>query len=796
MSLEGGVLVTKTGQGLQFANAISVAVQGKDKALKLGAVAKAPAASAKLPSVSLNTTLLKDAASKAVAAYDDGDVQFLLPQGLPKNATGDLATLWQGAKLTYKKASNDKAPTEVPIPEFVAFFPGGTEELRKTCTDTKALQVLGGADKAFATHLEWVAAAFRAFPSDPAITPLEKYVEQAMRQRFERFENGLAGLDVLDQALKYTELSQSLFANQPEQDKLRKAIIARKAWLDRRIATLRAFAASEQWDPLLVGAREMEVYEQAFPELGKRHTEALQQSLQRHRKLAQERLAEGEYGAAYRELRLACLRRPSDASLQEEARVAWTEYSRRVAIDRQSRRRSLSAGVRDAVERDLYFAEQNRQSKSLDEAFKNVQHAESLLTKALPAEAVCPESLKVLYKKAEVLAAQGRLSEALTTLDSYDLLAVDEERQAATQLRNQLSFQIDRTLKDAKAQVRKAWSESRFLAARNLSLQALKVKEDDAELLLAAGSAAFIARDREASRALLSRYLEVSNTLDGNAEQRSLVRRLLPAVNTPAPAAEEGEPNWMSGRRLPRGVYYCPSSLAFQPHIDRIEVSGKMDLSFQWDGARLQSITPTWEKNQAAGVEKKISFAYDSRVAQVAAVAAETEPAAPSGDADEIVRRMSLVLPNNGYIDPLAVERVTGKNITLGFAGNRFFNPYVWEKLCYFRLVFDDQGRVQRAVELSEPGGAPTSYVAEFEWNGLQLTAIRGYEGPEEQRRTKIYERTLQYADTRLISETVMLQGRSSRINYSYKGDKLVSANCDKNAHPDGRSRQALFAGN
>ena len=770
-------------------------VQGKDKALKIGPEPKSPPASGKLQSVSLNTTLLKDAASKAIASYEDGTVEFLLPQALPKNATGDLATLWQSAKLAYKKASNDKTPTDVPVTEFVAYFPGDTNELRRICTDNTALAVLGGKDKVFATHLEWIAAAVKAIPTDPAIVSLEKYVEEAMRQRFERFESGLAGLDVLDQALKYTELSQSLYPNQPEQEKLRKAIIARKGWLDRRMATLRAFAASEQWDPLLAGARDIEVYEQAFPELNKRRTEALQQSLQRHRKLAQERLSEGEYGAAYRELRLACLRQPSDPSLQEEARLAWTEYSRRVAIDRQTRRQTLSAGQRDAVERDLYFAEQNRQSKSLDEAFKNVQHAESLLAKALPNESVCPESLKVLYKKAEILSAQGRLSEALNALDQYDLRSVDEERQPAAQLRNELLFQIEKTSKDTKAQVRKAWAESRYQLVRALSLQALRLKDDDAELLFAAGSASFITRDREGSRALLTRYLEVSNTLDANAEQRVQVRRLLPLVNA-APPPEEGDPNWMSGRRVPRGVYYCPTSLALQPRIDRIEVSGKLDIGFQWEGPRLRSITPTWEKNQGSTGEKKISFAYDTKVPQVASVAADSDASVPAGDPDDRIRRLSLVLPNNGYIDPLAAERLAGVNMTLGFAGNRYFNPYVWEKLCFFRFIYDDRGRVQRAIEIAAPGGPATNYIVEFEWNGLQLAALRGYEGPDEQHRTKVYERTMQYAEGRLTSETVTLQGRSSRISYTYRADRLVSANCDKNAHTDGRSRQVLFAAN
>ena len=38
----------------------------------------------------------------------------------------------------------------------------------------------------------------------------------------------------------------------------------------------------------------------------------------------------------------------------------------------------------------------------------------------------------------------------------------------------------------------------------------------------------------------------------------------------------EGEANWFSGVKLPKGLFYCPISLAFQPHIDHIDASNKL----------------------------------------------------------------------------------------------------------------------------------------------------------------------------------------------------------------------------
>jgi hypothetical protein len=789
------VLVTRSEQGLQFAGAVSVTVQGRDRALSLGSGVKLPAALGKLQAVRLGGTMLKDADSNVVALYRDGSLEYLLPQGLPKGAPGDAAAIWRTTRLSFKKAASDRTPTEVSGAEFVAFLPGGTEELRQLCTDSRAMQVAGGRQGAFAAQMEWLAAAIRAFPSDPAIAPLEAYVEQAMRQRIEQFESGNAGLEVLDQALKLAELSQAVYPRQAGQERLRKALAARKSWLDRKRAILGAFAASEQWDAFLAGAHDFEIFEQAFPEVSRQRTEALKQSLQQHRKAGHQRQAEGEYGAAYRELRLASLRQPSDQALQEEVRVAWAEYSRRVAVDRQSRRENLSAGQRDAIERALYFAEQNRQSKNLDEALKNVQQAEALLGKALAGGSFAAESRTVLHKKAEILAAQGDLSRALATLDELDLLAVDEERQQANLLRNQLLFQLDKTLKDVKAQTRKAWAESRFHQVRALTRQGLRVKPDDPELLYTAGMAAFLLREPADSRTMLTRYLEVSNTLEGKAEQRAEVRRLLPALGG-APPAETGEPNWMSGKKLPPGVYYCPLSLAFQPRIESIDVGGKLKLSFEWEKGRLRSIVPVFDKGEKPTGEKKVSFAYNDRVPQVRSVALDAEAPAPSADPDEAVKSASLVLLNNPYLDPAAVRKLTGNNPALGIAGNRFFNPFVWDKVYYFRLTYDDLGRVRQAAELAGPGGAPANLVVEFDWNGLQLTAVRGYEGPDEKRRAKVYERTLHYEGGRLVSEDIQLQGRPARIRYTYKGDKLVSASCDKNAHLDARSRQVTFASN
>ena len=379
------MLVFRSEQGLQFTDAVAITVNGKDKALSLGNQPATSVPVSKLDSTRLTGILLRDTDSGVLLQYEAGKAEYLLPQGLPKNAPGDSAALWKTAKIVYKQTASDKTGTEIAIGNFVAFLPGGAEELTALCMDAEALKLIGGKDRSFATQVELMTATVKAYAANPAMAPLERYVEGAMRSRYEAFENGAGGVDVLNQGLQFSTLSQSVYPNSPEQDKLRKQLTDRKAWLDRKIAVQKALVAGAQWDAFLLGDRDLERYHQAFPEMVKDHTQALQGSLQLHVKVATARQSEGDYGAAFREFRMAGQRKPSDAALREQAMQAWTEYSRRNAMDLQSKRTKLGAGPQSAIERDLYFADQNKAARKLEEALKNVQEAEAVLQSSQPA---------------------------------------------------------------------------------------------------------------------------------------------------------------------------------------------------------------------------------------------------------------------------------------------------------------------------------------------------------------------------------------------------------------------------
>ena len=787
-------MVSHSDKGLQFTEAVAVTINGKDKALNLGPEAKLQGPIGKLASTHLTGTLLKNGASNVIGMYEEGVANYILPDGLPKNAPADPAGIWRTAKISYKKSASDKMPTDIGVAEFVAFLPGGPEELTHLCTDERALELIGGPGKTFPTQLAWLSAVIKAYASNAAMAPLQKYVAAAMRQRYENFESGTGRMDVLEQGLKFAELSQEVYPQQQEQTLLRKALTDRKVWLDRKMAVLRAFTASREWDAFLLGDRDFERFQQAFPEMMKGHTEALKESLQLHVQAGEERLKEGDFGPAYREFRIASLRQPSDKLTQQKVLEAWTDYSRRVAIDRQGKRKQLSAGQQAVITTELTAARRYQQQfaetkdpNKLDQALKSVQQA----------AAINSESLPMLIERAKILGLQHEFSKALAALDEYDQLAVDDERKPASELRADLLFNRTSTVEDVKAALPKAWAEGSFHKARDLALRGLLAKDDEPDLLDAAGVASLITRNQDDGRTYLARYLEVSNTLDANEERRVSVRRMVATLGSIGASPEQGEANWMSGKKLPKGVFYDPVSLAFQPKVEHIEASNKLRVTYEWEGERLRSITPAFEKNERATGEKKISFAYDERGPQIATVAYEDAARAPSGsDPDEIVRQSSVVLLNNRNVDPMAVQKLTQKNITLGISGNRFFQPFVWDKIHYFKLTYDDRGRVAQAREIADSKTAtPVDLSLEFDWDDLQLTAVRGYQG-EEKHRALVYERTLQYQDDRLVGEQIQSQGKSSRIKYNYNGNRLVSAEAATDPSLDNRSRKVFFLAN
>jgi hypothetical protein len=302
----------------------------------------------------------------------------------------------------------------------------------------------------------------------------------------------------------------------------------------------------------------------------------------------------------------------------------------------------------------------------------------------------------------------------------------------------------------------------------------------------------------KAGREMLSRFLEQSNALDSDVERRANALRLLSTSAQAEPAkVSAGERNWFSGQSLPLGILYCPMSLAFQAKVDRIDASNKLTVRFAWDGDRLRTITPVFEKEQQATGEPPFFFAYDSRTSQVRVVnTGQPRPVALS-DPDEVLKNSSVVLLNDPLVDPIAVQRVTSKQITHTVTGNPYFNPFVWQRSHVFRLTYDAEGRVRSARELPGPETpAGSEVLVDFEWDGQKLVAIRAFRmagSTDESKRVLVYERRQQYLQDRLVGEEIRAGMKTSKIKYVWKGAQLVSAECEKDETLDNRSREVTF---
>ncbi len=146
-----------------------------------------------------------------------------------------------------------------------------------------------------------------------------------------------------------------------------------------------------------------------------------------------------------------------------------------------------------------------------------------------------------------------------------------------------------------------------------------------------------------------------------------------------------------------------------------------------------------------------------------------------------------LTLWNNPRMDTRLAWTITGKRAAVGFSGNRFFHPFVWDAIHLFELDYDEQGRVLHAWELGDPN-APR---LDFSWDGQRLLKIAAHDSSG----GVIYSRTLNYSGDRLASESIsQTGGKSSRIEYKYdKQGHLVEADCDSDGTLDGRSRKVHF---
>lgn len=304
------------------------------------------------------------------------------------------------------------------------------------------------------------------------------------------------------------------------------------------------------------------------------------------------------------------------------------------------------------------------------------------------------------------------------------------------------------------------------------------------------------------------------------------------------------------GARQVPGAAYCHVCLSFQHPV--AEISGKKERStFTYAQGRLSKVRYAWENGHgvsnafagimggiAAGASKSavdvsyrnseqvfraFAFRYDGNTPESvsfssSASGGEVETfrldgattlsykTREEGGRDESASLQDIfVYPTHPVIDPVFAGRAFGQSIHRGFAPNVDFDPFVWSQPSLFVLIYDDQGRLTRAVDAYEYGGGTSaghlqvkgrknftgagardplqepSYI-EVTYNPQGLIAsLRRMSGDRD-----VWKRELTYGPAGITAERTTAQRRVvGETSYKWEGTLLVSAEHKLNGDKD-----------
>jgi hypothetical protein len=389
------------------------------------------------------------------------------------------------------------------------------------------------------------------------------------------------------------------------------------------------------------------------------------------------------------------------------------------------------------------------------------------------------------------------------------------DRQNSETIRNDVLYALQRR-KDATAKEIDSMLKAKEYSKLDQTLRAALVSDsNDLEYLYYGGITAAVLRNSDTAKDYLKKYLDKSDSLAGDRAFRDRAGRVFNSLNTPKPAtSNDGTPNWMSGRRLPDGVFYCPETLASQIQIESV-MGNKIKWTFDWEKGRLLSIQTTFEDKDAnaiklfrqmaglgaidptapgasdepgnfffryleggqlLGVRTRASRPLGPALAALAAPAVPAAPLAPAkpGQFRVVVasrgpkgpqfladdeNQPEIVFPSHPQVD-LGVLNILEGPLGTTVAGNSFFNPFLWDGVHYFSVQYDALGRAETALEWNADNRVT------FSWEGLRLKEIRAF---RQNAATPYYRRTITYKGSLIDSEEVTMNSRpAGSIKYIY----------------------------
>lgn len=781
----GLVIVLRSGgTGWQFKFADRIFVNGKPK-VRLGTAGKTEVRAEeykKLTSEPVGQVPFRVHSSGYLVYRSGGGWAPLAPDGASIKGSASYASLWSAARMQAGTEKNSKG-SEINTGEVFAILPGAepTEAAADFLLDEANFTGVGEKDvtAAFEERMSLLAALAAASPTEGASAKLKALLLGAMEPAIVQANTGIAKYSDIETALIHAAVSERAFPGDPEQIKAREEVRGRKLWIDRRGAILKAFGAGQLWDPLIEKYGEFERFDNSFPELHKLLEKSLRESASQHLAEGKRLFGKNEFSPAIVEIKVALNRNPVDReALGMLEKLRLKDAEKRAGLVRQKK---LDSTEIIQLNQYLSFAESHMAKHQLAEA------EEALAS----AEAVDKEFPRTMLIRTKLLQTRQELAKALEMLDAYDRRVGPQPQGEGADLRNKIIFDLKASKADKSAEIAKAEATGDYSTALEAARFGMQLDPEDPEFLYHAGFDSAILRKEKDAVDILKHYLKASQSLTSDAKLRAAVYSALPVLSAKR-EDPEGKPNWFSGYNSES--FYCPVSLMPNAKPAEVRASRKQTATYEWKNGLLLSVN-TVNATPADAPPPKVFFDYfpgGKAVRRVGVEALPSENLPPPKLTTEGTtgsgKGTFFALFNHPTVNPYMVEKLTGKRVATIVAGNPYFHPFVWTGIHTFIAEYDDAGRIRSAREIHGKNGA--AHMFAFEWQGKRLMAIveRGSGAAAGE-----YRREMHYAGDRLLGETVHYQGKNSKIDYKYEGDRLLEAICDSDFSIDGRSRRVSF---
>ena len=554
------------------------------------------------------TTIVRAPDGKLYTRSADGNGwTLLLPDASNAKTAQSSAEIWRAAALAMKRDRKEKTATPITAGELYAVLPGldPAVSAARLATDMSLHKFPGVENaEAFRRMLDLVPFAVKSYPSGKPMEQIRESLRSGLANRLNQWSDGDAAVTVLEECLMLNKASEAAFPADPTQVALRKQAIEAKRLLDRKAAILRALQAGKQVDAFLVAYREFEPYDKSFSDLAATRRAYLNASAVAHVDAARRLRKEGDYAGAIRHLRLSQLRNPDLKEAGEMLEEVRLEIARLSAQQFAETRRGIDprSPAQVQLHRRLLLAEQYAADGKQQEAEQTLHEAEG----------IDKDEPKIKLMQAKLAFSRGDLGMALALLDLYAGVALTQEDFAeGEKLRASVQYKLETSRSEERGQVKGLYSDLRFAAALQTAASGLKLDNEEPEFLYQAGTNACLLRHCADAAGLLHRYLDLTDSTQGARDKRLAAMRLLrQAYAEPKPEPARGTiASWFSGAPLEPGVFYDPSSLAFQPKVIRVTASDHLSVNYDWAGNQLRSVHTKYEEKKTGSNIAKVALA-------------------------------------------------------------------------------------------------------------------------------------------------------------------------------------------